>query len=133
MRRAILAKDTDGTERIWLELVEADPQDPTPFLEASDLAAKQPGGKRFASSLLGLLEDAFKQVMCATKKELAKSKLYIAFDREEGLDYGGPAREFFFLLSREVFNPYYGLFEYSANDTYTVQVTGTTYDRQSVT
>lgn len=38
------------------------------------------------------------------------------------LDYGGPAREFFFLLSRQVFNPYYGLFEYSANDTYTVQV-----------
>jgi transcription elongation factor GreA len=61
LRRAILAKDTDGTERIWLELVEADPQDPTPFLEASDLAAKQPGGKRFASSLLGLLEDSFKK------------------------------------------------------------------------
>ncbi len=38
------------------------------------------------------------------------------------LDYGGPSREFFFLLSRELFNPYYGLFEYSANDTYTVQV-----------
>lgn len=38
------------------------------------------------------------------------------------LDYGGPAREFFFLLSRELFNPYYGLFEYSANDTYTVQI-----------
>ena len=34
---------------------------------------------------------------------------------------GGPSREFFFLISREVFNPYYGLFEYSANDTYTVQ------------
>ena len=77
---------------------------------------------RFSIRREYLLEDAFKQVMCATKKELAKSKLYIAFDREEGLDYGGPAREFFFLLSREVFNPYYGLFEYSANDTYTVQV-----------
>jgi len=38
------------------------------------------------------------------------------------LDYGGPSREFFFLLSRELFNPYYGLFEYSANDTYTVQI-----------
>ncbi len=41
------------------------------------------------------------------------------------LDYGGPSREFFFLLSREIFNPYYGLFEYSANDTYTVQVNPT--------
>ena len=38
------------------------------------------------------------------------------------LDYGGPSREFFFLLSRELFSPYYGLFEYSANDTYTVQI-----------
>jgi hypothetical protein len=53
---------------------------------------------------------------------LAKSRLYINFSGEEGLDYGGPSREFFFLLSRQVFNPYYGLFEYSANDTYTVQV-----------
>uniref|UniRef100_A0A3Q2YZU1 HECT-type E3 ubiquitin transferase n=1 Tax=Hippocampus comes TaxID=109280 RepID=A0A3Q2YZU1_HIPCM len=31
-------------------------------------------------------------------------------------------RQFFFLVSRELFNPYYGLFEYSANDTYTVQI-----------
>ena len=38
------------------------------------------------------------------------------------LDYGGPSREFFFLLSRELFNPYYGLFEYSAIDSYTVQI-----------
>ena len=60
--------------------------------------------------------------MSVPKKELSKSKLYINFHGEEGLDYGGPSREFFFLLSREVFNPYYGLFEYSANDTYTVQV-----------
>lgn len=69
-----------------------------------------------------LLEDAFNKVMCVPKRELSKSKLHVAFHGEEGLDYGGPSREFFFLLSREVFNPYYGLFEYSANDTYTVQV-----------
>ena len=68
------------------------------------------------------MEDAFNKVMSVPKKELSKSKLYINFQGEEGLDYGGPSREFFFLLSREVFNPYYGLFEYSANDTYTVQV-----------
>ena len=29
-------------------------------------------------------------------------------------DYGGLSREWFFLLSHEMFNPYYGLFEYSA-------------------
>lgn len=70
-----------------------------------------------------LLEDAFTKIMSANnKKDLQKSRLYISFAGEEGLDYGGPSREFFFLLSRELFNPYYGLFEYSANDTYTVQV-----------
>jgi len=69
-----------------------------------------------------LLEDAFNKIMSASKKELSKSRLYVTFGGEEGLDYGGPSREFFFLLSREVFNPYYGLFEYSANDTYTVQI-----------
>ncbi|KAK6617938.1 hypothetical protein RUM43_014167 [Polyplax serrata] len=69
-----------------------------------------------------LLEDTFNKIMATSKKDLQKCKLYVSFDREEGLDYGGPSREFFFLLSRELFNPYYGLFEYSANDTYTVQV-----------
>lgn len=33
---------------------------------------------------------------------------------QKGDDYGGVAREWFYLLSREMFNPYYGLFEYSA-------------------
>ena len=69
-----------------------------------------------------LLEDAYVRIMSASKKDLQKSKLQISFAGEDGLDYGGPSREFFFLLSRQLFNPYYGLFEYSANDTYTVQI-----------
>lgn len=69
-----------------------------------------------------LLEDAFRRIMSANKKDLQRGRLAVIWDTEEGLDYGGPSREFFFLLSRELFNPYYGLFEYSANDTYTVQV-----------
>uniref|UniRef100_A0A8C5BZC0 HECT-type E3 ubiquitin transferase n=1 Tax=Gadus morhua TaxID=8049 RepID=A0A8C5BZC0_GADMO len=69
-----------------------------------------------------LLEDAFNQIMCYSRKDLQRSKLYVGFVGEEGLDYSGPSREFFFLVSRELFNPYYGLFEYSANDTYTVQI-----------
>ena len=51
-----------------------------------------------------------------------KTKLWIEFDGEVGLDYGGVAREWFYLLSKEMFNPYYGLFEYSATDNYTLQV-----------
>ena len=69
-----------------------------------------------------LLEDAFNQVMLKSRKDLQRSKLFLSFHGEDGLDYGGPSREFFFLISRELFNPYYGLFEYSANDTYTVQI-----------
>ena len=41
-------------------------------------------------------------------------RLWIEFDGEVGLDYGGVSREWFYLLSKEMFNPYYGLFEYSA-------------------
>jgi hypothetical protein len=56
-----------------------------------------------------ILEDAFTKVMSInSKKDLRKSRLYVSFTGEEGLDYGGPSREFFFLLSRELFNPYYG-------------------------
>jgi len=44
----------------------------------------------------------------------AVCRLWIEFESETGLDYGGVAREWFFLLSKEMFNPYYGLFEYSA-------------------
>lgn len=72
--------------------------------------------------------------------DLLKTKLWIEFEGETGLgkqflcvvgfynnvylstDYGGLAREWFFLLSKEMFNPYYGLFEYSAMDNYTLQI-----------
>lgn len=48
-----------------------------------------------------ILADAFNKIMSiSTKKELQKSRLYISFLGEEGLDYGGPSREFFFILSR---------------------------------
>ena len=60
LRRAITARDTDGIERIWFELLEANPSDPTPFLEMADLQSRQTGGKRLAGSLLGLLVDSFK-------------------------------------------------------------------------
>jgi hypothetical protein len=72
-----------------------------------------------------LLEDAYEHVMKSRIRHLQRKRLDIQFQGEEGLDYGGPSREFFFLISREIFNPYYGLFEYSANDTYTVQVSPT--------
>ncbi|CAI5674022.1 E3 ubiquitin-protein ligase HECW1 isoform X6 [Oreochromis niloticus] len=84
--------------------------------------AQGPGKIKLLIRREHLLEGTFNQVMAYSRKELQRNKLYVTFLGEEGLDYSGPSREFFFLLSQELFNPYYGLFEYSANDTYTVQI-----------
>ena len=69
-----------------------------------------------------ILEDSLRVISTVSRPELLKTKLWVEFDSEVGLDYGGVAREWFFLLSKEMFNPYYGLFEYSATDNYTLQV-----------
>lgn len=68
-----------------------------------------------------IFEDSYQEVMRQTPADL-KKRLMIKFDGEEGLDYGGVSREFFFLLSHEMFNPFYCLFEYSAHDNYTLQI-----------
>ncbi|KAJ3530773.1 hypothetical protein NMY22_g8432 [Coprinellus aureogranulatus] len=68
-----------------------------------------------------VLEDSYGAVMALTGEDL-KRRLMVSFDGEDGLDYGGVSREWFFLLSREIFNPSYGLFEYSTHDNYTLQI-----------
>lgn len=68
-----------------------------------------------------ILEDSFTQVMAKDPNEL-RCKLWIELVGERALDYGGVSREWCFLLSKHVFNPYYGLFEYSTLDQYTLQV-----------
>ncbi|XP_045216399.2 E3 ubiquitin-protein ligase NEDD4-like isoform X2 [Mercenaria mercenaria] len=69
-----------------------------------------------------VFEDSYRIVMGIKRSDLLKTRLWIEFDGEVGLDYGGVSREWFFLLSKEMFNPYYGLFEYSATDNYTLQI-----------
>lgn len=51
-----------------------------------------------------------------------KKRLMIKFKGEEGLDYGGLAREWLYLLSHEMLNPQYGLFEYSRENNYSLQI-----------
>ncbi|KAK7207807.1 E3 ubiquitin-protein ligase hula [Myxozyma melibiosi] len=68
-----------------------------------------------------IFEDSYAEVMRQSPQDL-KKRLMIKFEGEEGLDYGGVSREFFFLLSHEMFNPFYCLFEYSAHDNYTLQI-----------
>lgn len=61
-----------------------------------------------------LLETSYQAVMSKSDPKILKTRLWVEFDGEKGLDYGGLAREWFYLLSKEMFNPYYGLFETSA-------------------
>lgn len=51
-----------------------------------------------------------------------QKKLLIKFHGEDGLDYGGIAREWLYLLSHDMLNPFYGLFQYSRDDVYTLQI-----------
>ncbi|XP_006732092.1 E3 ubiquitin-protein ligase NEDD4 isoform X4 [Leptonychotes weddellii] len=69
-----------------------------------------------------VLEDSYRRIMGVKRADFLKARLWIEFDGEKGLDYGGVTREWFFLISKEMFNPYYGLFEYSATDNYTLQI-----------
>ncbi|KAH8990413.1 hypothetical protein EDB86DRAFT_3191456 [Lactarius hatsudake] len=68
-----------------------------------------------------VFEDSFAAIMRLRPEDLRK-RLMVKFEGEDALDYGGVSREWFFLLSHEMFNPSYGLFEYSAHDNYTLQI-----------
>ncbi|MBN3317057.1 WWP1 ligase, partial [Atractosteus spatula] len=67
-----------------------------------------------------LFEDSFQQIMALKPYDLRR-RLYVIFRGEEGLDYGGLAR-WFFLLSHEVLNPMYCLFEYAGKSNYCLQI-----------
>uniref|UniRef100_A0A8D0CH95 E3 ubiquitin-protein ligase n=1 Tax=Scleropages formosus TaxID=113540 RepID=A0A8D0CH95_SCLFO len=73
-----------------------------------------------------LFEDSFQQIMSFNAQDLRR-RLWIIFPGEEGLDYGGVAREWFFLVSHEVLNPMYCLFEYAGKDNYCLQINPASY------
>ncbi|KAF8366729.1 hypothetical protein PRIPAC_84558, partial [Pristionchus pacificus] len=68
-----------------------------------------------------LFEDSFLEIMRTNAVDLRR-RLYIQFKGEEGLDYGGISREWFFLLSHEVLNPMYCLFMYAGGNNYSLQI-----------
>lgn len=81
----------------------------------------QTGHCRIETSRDNVFEESYRQVMKMRVRDL-KKKLLIRFRGEDGLDYGGIAREWLYLLSHEMLNPYYGLFQYSRDDIYTLQI-----------
>ena len=68
-----------------------------------------------------MFEESYRQIMKLRVRDL-KKKLMIRFKGEDGLDYGGVAREWVYQLSHEMLNPYYGLFQYSRDNVYTLQI-----------
>jgi len=66
-------------------------------------------------------QESYRSIMKLRPKDLRK-RLMVKFRGEEGLDYGGVAREWLHLLSQQMLNPYYGLFCYSREDNYTLHI-----------
>ncbi|XP_054165031.1 E3 ubiquitin-protein ligase SMURF2-like [Oppia nitens] len=88
-----------------------------------ELQAFQPqsGHCRLEVSRQDIFEESYRAILKMRPKDLRK-RLMIKFRGEEGLDYGGVAREWLYLLSHEMLNPYYGLFQYTRDDIYTLQI-----------
>ncbi|XP_077067445.1 NEDD4-like E3 ubiquitin-protein ligase WWP2 isoform X1 [Siphateles boraxobius] len=80
-----------------------------------------PSHVKISVSRQTLFEDSFQQIMNMKPYDLRR-RLYIIMRGEEGLDYGGIARQWFFLLSHEVLNPMYCLFEYAGKNNYCLQI-----------
>uniref|UniRef100_A0A914C5D6 E3 ubiquitin-protein ligase n=1 Tax=Acrobeloides nanus TaxID=290746 RepID=A0A914C5D6_9BILA len=80
-----------------------------------------PNHVKITVSRNNLFEDSFQEIMRKNAVDLRR-RLYIQFKGEDGLDYGGIAREWFFLLSHEVLNPMYCLFMYAGSSNYSLQI-----------
>ncbi|XP_046391543.1 E3 ubiquitin-protein ligase SMURF1-like isoform X2 [Ischnura elegans] len=89
----------------------------------TELQALQPqsGHCRLEVSRMEIFEESYRLIMKMRPKDMRK-RLMVKFRGEEGLDYGGVAREWLYLLSHEMLNPQYGLFQYSREDNYTLQI-----------
>ncbi|XP_054282243.1 E3 ubiquitin-protein ligase SMURF2-like [Macrosteles quadrilineatus] len=89
----------------------------------AELTALQPqsGHCRLEVSRTEIFEESYRLMMKMRPKDMRK-RLMVKFRGEEGLDYGGVAREWLYLLSHEMLNPQYGLFQYSREDNYTLQI-----------
>ncbi|KAK3102129.1 hypothetical protein FSP39_009035 [Pinctada imbricata] len=68
-----------------------------------------------------VFEDSFRELFRRSADEW-KHRFYIVFEGEEGQDAGGLLREWYIIISREIFNPMYALFCISPGDrvTYTI-------------
>lgn len=96
------------------------------FRHLCSRASLPTGHIKITVSRNSVFEDSFNQILNIPPQDL-KRRLFISFKGEEGLDYGGLAREWFFLLSHEMLNPMYCLFEYASKNNYSLQINPASY------
>uniref|UniRef100_A0A915NU52 HECT-type E3 ubiquitin transferase n=1 Tax=Meloidogyne floridensis TaxID=298350 RepID=A0A915NU52_9BILA len=84
--------------------------------------AKSQNRLRFRLRRDNLMEDAFQKILCLSPTKLRTYQLMVNFAEEDCLDYGGPSKELFFLLSKQLFNPKNGLFEYTSINSNRIQI-----------
>ena len=68
-----------------------------------------------------VFEDSFRELYRRNPEEW-KNRFYIVFEDEEGQDAGGLLREWYVIISREIFNPMYALFTVSPGDRVTYMI-----------
>ena len=68
-----------------------------------------------------VFEDSFRELHRRQPDEW-KNRFYIVFEGEEGQDAGGLLREWYVIISREIFNPMYALFKTSPGDKVTYMI-----------
>ncbi|RWS28597.1 E3 ubiquitin-protein ligase HUWE1-like protein, partial [Leptotrombidium deliense] len=68
-----------------------------------------------------VFEDSFRELYRRPSEEW-KNRFYIVFEGEEGQDAGGLLREWYTIISREIFNPMYALFTTSPGDRVTYMI-----------
>ncbi|GAB0086383.1 hypothetical protein DMENIID0001_004360 [Sergentomyia squamirostris] len=70
---------------------------------------------------MNVFEDSFRELYRRNPEEW-KNRFYISFEDEEGQDAGGLLREWYVIISREIFNPNYALFTVSPGDRVTYMI-----------
>lgn len=68
-----------------------------------------------------VFEDSYRELNRRTANDW-KNRFYIVFEGEEGQDAGGLLREWYTIISREIFNPNYALFTTSPGDRVTYMI-----------
>ena len=73
-----------------------------------------------------VFEDSFRELHRRSADDW-KNRFYIVFEGEEGQDAGGLLREWYMIISREIFNPMYALFCISPGDRVTYMINSSSH------